>query len=126
LGTVIGGGLGGILGSKIGGGKGRTAAIIGGTVIGSFVGGNVGRSMDRVDRLKVGQTLEYVPSRESVRWRNPDTLTTYEVTPLTTYRNTDGRYCREYRTTAVVAGKRQQLYGTACRQPDGSWRVMNQ
>ena len=32
------------------------------------------------------------------------------------------RICREYRTTATIAGRRQHLYGTACRQPDGSWQ----
>jgi surface antigen len=24
-----------------------------------------------------------------------------------------------------VGGKMQQGYGTACRQPDGSWRIVN-
>ena len=30
--------------------------------------------------------------------------------------------CRDYRTTATIEGRQQQLYGTACRQPDGSWQ----
>jgi hypothetical protein len=31
------------------------------------------------------------------------------------------RYCREYTTRARVGGHRQQTYGQACLQPDGSW-----
>ena len=79
--------------------------------------------MDRADQLWVGQTLEYAPSQDRVRWQNPDTLVTYEVTPLATYQDATDRYCREYRTTAIIAGERQQVYGTACRQPDGSWQI---
>ena len=32
-------------------------------------------------------------------------------------------YCREYQRTVTIGGKAQQTYGTACMQPDGSWRV---
>ena len=32
------------------------------------------------------------------------------------------RQCREYRTVATIDGRSERLYGTACRQPDGSWR----
>ena len=31
--------------------------------------------------------------------------------------------CREYRGPIVVGGKTRQGYGTACLQPDGSWRM---
>jgi surface antigen len=31
--------------------------------------------------------------------------------------------CREYTGTVTIAGKPQQAFGTACRQPDGTWRI---
>lgn len=34
-------------------------------------------------------------------------------------------YCREYTTTAYVNGRPVETYGTACRQPDGSWRIVS-
>lgn len=34
-----------------------------------------------------------------------------------------GQYCREYIQTVTIAGKTQKGYGTACLQPDGSWRI---
>jgi hypothetical protein len=34
-------------------------------------------------------------------------------------------YCREYRSTAEVAGARQEVVGTACRRPDGSWQIVD-
>jgi surface antigen len=36
-----------------------------------------------------------------------------------------GALCREYQSTVVVGGKQEQAYGTACRQADGSWKVVN-
>lgn len=33
--------------------------------------------------------------------------------------------CREYNTTTVIGGTPQQAVGTACLQPDGTWRIVN-
>ena len=33
--------------------------------------------------------------------------------------------CREVITTATIAGRAQQLYGQACRQPDGAWKLVD-
>lgn len=123
LGNLIGGTVGGVVGAQVGKGSGRTAAIVGGTVVGVLVGGSVGRSMDAVDRLYVNQVLETAPTRTAVAWHNPDTSTRYEVTPIATFQEA-GRYCREYTATALIGGRSQQIYGTACRQPDGSWEVV--
>lgn len=123
-GMVIGGALGGILGSQVGGGSGRTAAIIVGTLAGAAIGGNVGRSMDDTDRLKTGQTLEAVRTGVPSTWRNPDTGNRYSVVPTRTFETADGP-CREYSIDAVIDGRVEKVYGTACRQPDGSWQAVN-
>ncbi|BAU49687.1 hypothetical protein SVA_3139 [Sulfurifustis variabilis] len=133
-GMVIGGIVGGILGSEIGGGYGRghhgyygrypapTAAIIAGTIAGAMIGGAIGRSMDETDRLKTAATLETVRTGVPSTWRNPDTGNQYAVTPTKTYETASGP-CREYTIDAVIGGKKEKIYGTACRQPDGSWKV---
>lgn len=33
-------------------------------------------------------------------------------------------HCREYQSTSVVNGQTVASYGTACLQPDGSWRMV--
>lgn len=38
---------------------------------------------------------------------------------------TTGQLCREYQTTGWVAGSQSVIYGTACLQSDGSWRVVD-
>jgi surface antigen len=124
-GMVIGGALGGLLGAQYDGGHqdARTAAIIVGTLAGAAIGGAVGRSMDQVDRIKTSQTLENVRTGVSSSWRNPDTGNLYSVTPTRTY-ETAGSPCREYVIKARIGGKPEEVYGTACRQPDGSWKTM--
>lgn len=122
-GRVVGGILGGVLGSQVGDGDGRTAAIIAGTLIGAHIGGSVGRNMDENDRARAAQSLESSRTGTSTEWRNPDTGYQYEMTPTRTYQTESGP-CREYTMEAVINGRNETVYGTACRQSDGSWRVM--
>ena len=117
-GMVIGGLIGGLGGSQFGGGDGRTAAIIIGTMAGAVIGGAIGRSMDETDQL------ETVRTGVSSSWQNPDTGNTYVVTPTRTYDTAEGP-CREYTMDATIGGRPEQVYGTACRQPDGSWRLQS-
>ncbi len=125
VGSAIGAAAGGLIGSQIGKGTGKLAAVGAGVFIGGIIGGSIGRSMDQVDHNCVGGVLEHGPSNQTVAWQNPDTGATYQMTPTNTYQQTDGRYCREYQTNVIVGNQQQQLYGTACRQPDGSWQIIN-
>lgn len=121
---MIGGILGGVLGSQVGGGRGRTAATIVGTMAGVMIGGSIGRSMDDTDRLNTARSLETVRTGVPSSWRNPDSGNQYTVVPTRTFDSSTGP-CREYTVDAVVGGKREKVYGTACRQPDGSWRIQS-
>jgi surface antigen len=123
-GMVIGGLVGGVLGSQVGSGDGRTAAILLGTLMGTAIGGSVGRSMADVDRVKTAQTLENVRTGVPSSWRNPDTGHQYIVVPTRTYDAASGP-CREYTIDAVIGGRKERVFGTACRQPDGSWQARN-
>ncbi len=121
-GAVIGGIAGGILGKQVGGGSGRTIAIITGTLLGAYAGSVIGQQMDENDRYRTHQALEAVPTRQHSRWKNPDTGTEYTVTPTRTYRTPSGP-CRDYTTEAIIDGRQEIVYGTACRQPDGTWQA---
>ncbi|MFP5344247.1 MAG: RT0821/Lpp0805 family surface protein [Gammaproteobacteria bacterium] len=123
-GAVVGGVLGGVLGSQVGEGKGRTAAIIAGTLVGAVIGGEIGKYMDQTDQLKAQQALENNRINQVSSWHNPDTGRDVSVTPTRTYKSA-GQDCREYTTTVTIDGKKQTAYGTACRQPDGTWQVVN-
>lgn len=123
-GMIIGGILGGVLGHNVGGGHGQTAATIMGSLIGTTIGGNVGRSMDKNDQLKVAHSLENVRTGVETSWRNPDTGYQYRVVPTSTYEQ-NAMPCREYQVDASIGNEQEKIYGTACRQADGSWKVKN-
>lgn len=41
------------------------------------------------------------------------------------YYSRSGQQCREYQSRAMVGGRSQPVYGTACLQSDGTWRIVN-
>lgn len=125
IGTLTGGVAGGVLGSTVGQGNGRILAIGVGTLAGAFIGNAVGKSMDETDRLKMTSALENNSVGQPAYWHNNRTGASYKVVPTKNVSVSGNKYCREYRTVADVAGKKQQIYGTACRQPDGSWKVVS-
>lgn len=123
-GMIIGGIIGGVLGHQVGTGSGQDVATGLGAVIGAAVGGSVGRSMDELDRMKVAASLETVRTGVTTRWENPDSGNEYAMTPTRTYETAKGP-CREYTLDAQIGGQTEQIYGTACRQPDGSWKIQD-
>lgn len=128
-GTIVGAGLGALAGSQIGGGRGQLAAVAIGTLAGALLGSEVGKSLDRADRAAVERTsntaLENNRTGQQATWSNPDSGASGTVTPVKTYQTAQGQYCREYQQTVSVGGKTESAYGTACRQPDGSWKIQN-
>jgi surface antigen len=127
--TLIGGLGGAAAGGLIAGAlHGGTAGIIGGILAGGLIGGAIGDRMDAADRRDAEkaaqQALEKEPSGTAVAWHNPDSGHSGTVTPVRTFQNSSGQYCREYRQSVDIGGKEQQAYGTACRQPDGSWKIV--
>jgi surface antigen len=123
-GTVIGAVAGGLLGSQIGRGSGSVAATVLGAIAGGAIGSRIGQVMDNQDRMRTAYALETVPTGTYSQWRNPDTGYQYQVTPTRTYAAAQGP-CREYTMDVVIGGRLEKAYGTACRQPDGSWRTVN-
>ncbi len=128
-GSLLGATAGAILGSNIGKGKGNVVAIAIGALAGAMFGQEIGRSLDRADRIAMGQNaqyaLEHTRSNELTSWNNPDSGNSGSLTPTRTYKQASGKYCREYRQTVMIGGQQQDAYGTACRQPDGSWLINN-
>lgn len=125
VGTLAGGVAGGLLGSTVGGGSGKFVAIAAGTLAGAYLGGAIGRDMDRNDRMRMYRALERNNVGQPAYWRNANSGAAYEVVPVRNVTVDGNQYCREYRTVANIGGRKQEMYGTACRQPDGAWRAVS-
>jgi surface antigen len=123
-GVLIGAIAGGLLGNTLGHGGGRAVATMVGAAAGAMIGGNIGRHMDEQDQMRASLALENVRTGVPAHWVNPDTGYEYSMTPTSTYESASGP-CREYTMDATIGGKTEQVYGTACRQADGSWEIQN-
>lgn len=126
-GTIIGAGLGALAGSAIGKGSGNAAAIMAGTLLGAVVGNQVGKSMDDVDRMRMREAEQRAygsPLNEPIVWENPRSGNYGRITPIREGRSTGGMYCREFQSEVTINGRRENAHGTACREPDGSWRIV--
>lgn len=126
-GTLLGGIGGAVAGAQFGKGTGQLAATAAGTLLGAFIGSEIGKSLDRADRQAMAQATQqahYAPMGETISWNNPDSGHSGTVTPVRDGRTQSGAYCREYRQTVVIDGRSEEAYGTACQQPDGTWRIV--
>lgn len=126
---MVAGALGGAFAAKdVGKGKGNVLAIAGGTILGGLIGGSIGKSLDRADMAYANSStqnaLEQTSSGVTSKWVNPDSGNSGTITPVRTYQSNNGQYCREFNQTIMVGGQSQKAFGTACRQPDGSWKIV--
>lgn len=127
VGTVGGAVAGGLIGSRFGGGTGKLVAVGVGTLLGAFVGREIGSSLDKADQQYADQaaTRAYsAPIGQPIRWNNPQSGNQGAIVPIRDGYAEGGAYCREFQQTIVVGGRTEQAHGTACRQPDGSWKIM--
>lgn len=111
-GAAVGAGAGGLIGAAAGG----TGWGLFGAAVGGLLGYGVGRSVEVENErrmsaaLAAGQPTTWVPDRGHV----------YTVEPQPIYYD-QGLPCREFRLLAQVDGRPREVYGTACRRPDGRW-----
>src|SRR5262245_5841650 len=124
IGAFGGAAFGGLIAAAAGGGG---AAIAGAVIGGALLGGFAGNALDQRDKRLAAEAqqraLESARTGQPVAWTNPDTGHTGTITPTKTFQSASGQYCREFQSDVTIGGKPDKAWGTACRQPDGSWKV---
>lgn len=126
--------LGSLGGAAAGAGIAAIAGASSGWIVaaglaGGLLGGAIGHHLDNKDKQLAAEAaaraFESNRTGQAAAWTNPDSGNSGSITPTHTYQAASGQYCREYRQDVVIGGEKQQAYGTACRQPDGSWQIQN-
>ncbi len=147
--TTAGGAVGGaLIGQMIGH---NTEATLIGTAVGTMLGYIVGNEMDKFDRRQLNNVYETGASGLTQAWVNPDTHNEYWVTPERSYHQPPQRtqphrrqyrrqqyqrrqyqqqryrqpekVCRKAEIVAIIDGRREKTYTTACRDANGSWQL---
>jgi surface antigen len=131
IGTLAGAAGGAAAGRAIGGdGTGGYIGIILGAVVGGYLGGQAGKWLDNRDQRKMSEatqrTLDTGQRGQAQSWSNAETGTKGTVTPRSDLYNTaSGNTCRDFEQFVQTQdGKSAGGSGTACKNPDGTWRVV--
>jgi len=126
VGTLGGAVAGGLLGSRFGGGSGKLATTAIGTLLGAYAGQQLARHFSPADQNRASDAEERaVANNQTITWNNPESGNRGTIQPVKTYQDNNGQTCRDYNHTVVIDGKTEVARGTACRQPDGSWKLMS-
>ncbi|MEZ5843047.1 MAG: glycine zipper domain-containing protein [Hyphomicrobiaceae bacterium] len=127
-GTIAGAVAGGLIGSAVGRGRGgRFAGALVGTVVGGIIGNELARGMNERERRIAAEAeldaLERGGDGERRSWRSAESDYRGDIVPGRRYRRGGGE-CRDYTHTIFIRGREEVLRGTACREPDGTWRAI--
>lgn len=128
IGAVSGAVVGGILGSKVGGGNGKLWTTGAGAVIGGLLGSELGKTLDRADLAYAAQANERAhaaPVGETISWSNPESGNSGTVTPTREGYSTASRYCREYQQEIFIDNRSETAVGQACQNADGTWEIVD-
>ena len=83
---------------------------------------NLNEQQQREHELALRDALR-APVGETIHWNDSDAAGS--VTVIREGSSSAGRYCREYTQEIRVGGESQRAYGTACRNEDGSWEIVD-
>ena len=122
--TIAGANPGIVVGSPVA--SGATEAQLG-AVEGALLGADVGLSLSERDReaaLKAEyEALEYGKPGQPTQWQGTRSGNSGEVSVGASY-EVNRLDCREYTHRISIDGRPRVVRATACRQPDGVWRVV--
>lgn len=84
--------------------------------------------LSTAEQQAMDDTLQHAMEQNQLNqgseWVNPDTDSSGVVAPTRIFNNDQGQPCREFIKKIIIGGKEEQGYGTACRQADGSWKIV--
>ncbi len=99
-----------------------TGSTLTGTFVGAGLGSVAARAMDASDRRIAATALDILPDGDSSAWRNRETGDSFVFTPTRSFERRGVR-CRDFRLVVAVGGRTDGIGASACRQPDGTWRI---
>lgn len=95
---------------------------------GGLIGGSIGRDLSSRDRRQALEAeyraLEYGQGGQVIAWQSSRDVNRGEVVAAQPYR-VGSQDCRQFAHTLYTGNASQTARGTACRNTDGSWSLLN-
>jgi surface antigen len=98
-----------------------------GSLLGALTDRDVWAAMTGEDRNQADQAAKRAfaaPLAEKVIWTNPQSGNSGTITTTREGYSSAGTFCREFQQTVTTPAKSELAYGTACKQPDATWKIM--
>ena len=133
FGGLIGGGMGAGIGYAAGKSKGAAIGGILGLGLGALIAASADNDHRRYHHAAYAPPPPVYapppayapppvyPSPYDQGYQAPSYQPPYQAAP----QQYSTAYCRQYSGSLIIDGRQQPSYGTACLQPDGTWRVVN-
>ena len=120
--SVIGAGIGTVIGVVATHGSGDPLLISAAAVAGMFLGHEVGATFDKIDHIYLNmifqQSMNQSGNMKSVTWKHPKK--NYVINSLAV---NDTFGCREFVTSVQSGNGLKQVRGTACLDNNNEWEV---
>lgn len=118
--------FGGTINSQLTAGSNPKLAQSGtGTMVGAFIGKEAKiQPADQPLAETAAKRAYAAPVGERMTWNNPQTGNSGTITSTREGYNSTGTYCREYQQTVTTGRQTELIYGTACKQADGTWKIV--
>lgn len=102
-------------------GKRQVLGIGVGVVGEPLVGGSMGQSMDHSDYIHAYYAMDHARKNKAHHWKNKNGMR-YTLIPTSAAKKMYGhKRCRNYTMIASLHGKKEKVYGVACRKSDSTW-----
>jgi surface antigen len=127
IGTGVGAAAGAVIGKQLGGTTGAAVGAIAGGVLGNYLA----RKLNDEEKAAVAQAAQQAanpqqPTNSPVRWESQDqgtvTASGWVIPTSDVYVSSDGRRCRQVKTTLEKGGTVDEHRSTLCEVPgQGTW-----
>ena len=128
-GVIIGAFLGGIIGNAAGGRNNQGASTAAGVFAGGAIGAMLSNNLDCEDRTYAyrayGDGFNAGRPNATYQWRNPRNSQRGEIHVRDYYDDPDGFRCANYTQRIFIGNRPEEASGRACRQPNGSWAMVD-
>ncbi len=127
VGTIAGAAAGAAAGKAIAGdGTSGYVGIILGALAGGYLGGEIGKYLSKTDQQKQAATTSNVlETGQPQSWANAETGAKGTVSAQPAFTNSQNQVCRDFTSTATAGnGASGTGQGTACKQADGTWKII--
>jgi len=109
-------------GPDLPGQRSPVGAMLVGKSVDTLISRKVDRELDAADRACIGYALELLKPGRRIRWENPDSGVSFQLTAGEGHTEIEGD-CRSFKLVARTTERKSKRRGAACQRGPGLWQM---